>query len=157
MFRLTDGSKKFIPGRTTFLGKIFRKSHNRQNLGFWWFWSCPHPTLIFCRGDFICIPIFWELTFFFSTHLFHRRRFSSKDCFTGQFPGIGHDASHLYAGGSRMCRRKGQVQAGLLRLLRSGLEVWCSGGGAGDLSEDLTDGRGDMFGLHHLWDEFCHF
>ena len=42
---------------------------------------------------------------FFSTRLFDRRMFSSKDCFTGQSPGIGHDASHLYTGGSRMCRR----------------------------------------------------
>ena len=64
--------------------------------------------------------------FFFSTRLFDRRMFSSKDCFTGQSPGIGHDASHLYTGSSRMCRGEGQVQAGLLR---RGLEAWCSGEG----------------------------
>ena len=75
---------------------------------------------------------------FFFPRLFDRRTFSSKDCFTGQSPGIGHDASHLYTGGSRMCRGEGQVQAGLLT---KGLEVCCSGG-AGDFSEDLTDGRG---------------
>ena len=51
--------------------------------------------------------------------------FNSKGCFTGQSPGIGHNASHLYTGGSRMCRGEGQVQAGLLR---RGLEVWCIGG-----------------------------
>ena len=51
---------------------------------------------------------------------------SSKDCFAGQSPGIGHDASHLYTGGSRMCRGEGQVQAGLLK---KGLEVRCGGGG----------------------------
>ena len=75
------------------------------------------------------------------SRLFDRRTFSSKDGFTGQCPGIGHDASHLYAGGSRMCRGEGQVQAGLLK---KGLEVCCSGG-AGDFSEDLTDGRGIAF------------
>ena len=57
----------------------------------------------------------------------------------GQPPGIGHDANHLYTGGSRMCRGEGQVQAGLLT---KGLEVCCGGGGAGDCSEDLADGRG---------------
>ena len=62
----------------------------------------------------------------FFPRLFDRRMFSSKDCFTGQSPGIGHDASHLYTGGSRMCRGEGQVQAGLLG---RGLEVWCSGVG----------------------------
>jgi len=80
---------------------------------------------------------------FFPTRLFDRRMFSSKDCFTGQSPGIGHDASHLYTGGSRMCRGEGQVQASLLR---RGLEVWCSGGAA-DFSEDLTDGRVVAFTL----------
>ena len=63
--------------------------------------------------------------FFFFPRRFVRRTFSSKDCFTGQSPGIGHDASHLYTGGSRMCRGEGQVQAGLLT---KGLEVCCSGG-----------------------------
>ena len=55
----------------------------------------------------------WNLNwhdFFF--RLFDRRMFRSKDCFTGRFPGIEHDASHLYTGGSRMCRGEGQVQAG---------------------------------------------
>ena len=63
---------------------------------------------------------------FFFSRLFHRKMFSSKDCFTGHSPGMGHDASHLYTGGSWMCRGGGQVQAGLLR---RGLEVWCGGGG----------------------------
>ena len=64
--------------------------------------------------------------FFFSSRLFDRRLSSSKDCFTGQSPGIGHDGSHLYTGGPG----EGQVQAGLLR---RGLGVCCSGGG-GDFS-----------------------
>ena len=38
-----------------------------------------------------------------------RRMASSKDCLTGQSPGIGHDASHLYAGGSRMCIKEDQA------------------------------------------------
>ena len=41
-----------------------------------------------------------------------------------------------------MCKGEGQVRAGLLT---KGLEVCCSGGGAGDFSEDLTDGRGIAF------------
>lgn len=41
--------------------------------------------------------------------------FGSKDCFTGESPGIGHEASHLHTGGSRMCAGEGQVQVGLLR------------------------------------------
>ena len=40
---------------------------------------------------------------------FDRRMASSKDCLTGQSPGIGHDASHLYAGGSRMCIKQDQA------------------------------------------------
>ena len=68
---------------------------------------------------------------FFFSRLFERRMFSSKDCFTGQPPGIGHDASHLHTGGARMCRGEGQVQ---VSLLRRGLEVWCSGGGCARIS-----------------------
>jgi len=63
--------------------------------------------------------------FFFSTHLFDRRMFSSKDSFAGQSPGIGHDASHLYTGGKRMCKGESQVQA---RLLRRGLKSGAVGG-----------------------------
>ena len=47
--------------------------------------------------------------------VFDRRMSSSKDCLTGPSPGTGHDASHLYTGGSRMCIKEDQVQAGLLR------------------------------------------
>ena len=73
-----------------------------------------------------CVPVLGgEVLFIFFTRLFDRRMFSSKDCFAGQSPGIGHDARHLYIGGPWMCRGEGQVQA---RLLRRGLEVWCSGG-----------------------------
>ena len=62
--------------------------------------------------------------------------FGSKDCFTGESPGIGHEASHLHTGGSRMRAGEGQVQVGLLR-------TGMGGGGAGDLSEDLTAGIGN--------------
>ena len=72
------------------------------------------------------------MIFFFSPRLFDRRTFSSKDCFTGRSPGIGHDASHLHTGSPRMCRGDGQVQG-----WKSAVE-----GGAGYFSEDLTDGRG---------------
>ena len=78
--------------------------------------------------------------FFFSPRLFDRRTFSSKDCFTGQSPGMGHDASHLYTGGSRMCIGEGQVQAGPLT---KGLEVCCSEGGWG-----LQRGS-------HWWKGYC--
>ena len=66
--------------------------------------------------------------YFFFPRLFDHRLSSSNDCFTGQSPGIGHDGSHLYTGGPRMCIGEGQVQAGLLR---RGLGVCCSVGGWG--------------------------
>ena len=48
--------------------------------------------------SFSCQIAHWSVFFFFFTRLLDRRMFSSKDCFTGQSPGIGHDASHLYTG-----------------------------------------------------------
>ena len=43
---------------------------------------------------------------FFLRH-FDRRMFSSKACFTGQSPGIGHDASHIYISGAPECVEEG--------------------------------------------------
>ena len=87
----------------------------------------PLGSLLQAQGvDFFIF--FLLFFFFFSSRLFDRRLSSSKDCFTGQSPGMGHDGSHLYTGGPRMCRGEGQVQAGLLR---RGLGVCCSGGGWG--------------------------
>ena len=81
------------------------------------------------------------MIFFFSSHLFDRGMSSDDDCFTGQSPGIRHEASHLYTGGSRMCIGEGQVQAGLLRRgWESGVVRW-----AGVFSEDVADGRGVAF------------
>ena len=67
-----------------------------------------------------------KIVCFFFSRLFDRRMFSSKDCLTGQYPRIGHDASHLYTSGSRMSIGEGQVQAGLRG---RGLGVGCRGGG----------------------------
>ena len=83
---------------------------------------------VFNYDNFSCIN-----TPFFFSRLFDRRLFSSKDCFTGQSPGIGQDGSDLYTGGPRMCIGEGQVQAGLLR----GLGVCCSGGGAPQIHMDI--------------------
>ena len=50
---------------------------------------------------------------------------SNTDCFTGQSPGNGPNASHSKkTGGSRMCIGDGQVQAGLLN---RGMGICCSG------------------------------
>ena len=68
----------------------------------------------------------WSLNwhdFFF--RLFDRRMFRSKDCFTGRFPGIEHDASHLYTGGSGCAEERAKSKP----VLRRGLKVWCSGRG----------------------------
>ena len=85
------------------------------------------PTdLIFYLRLYPVSILHWVFFVFFSSRLFDHRLSSSKDSFTGQSPGIGHDGSHLYTGGPRMCIGEGQVQAGLLR---RGLGVCCSGGG----------------------------
>ncbi len=54
---------------------------------------------------------------FFSPDHFDRRLLCSltRTFFTGQSPGIWHDAHHVYAGGPRMCMGEGQLQAVLLR------------------------------------------
>ena len=77
--------------------------------------------------------------YFFSTRLFDRRRFSSKDCFTGQSPGTMLAIYIPAAPGCAEERAKSKPVS-----LGGG---WKSGvvGGAGDLSEDLTDGRGVAF------------
>ena len=71
-----------------------------------------HVVIIFVYAIYghthVAIFLFQPITspnalFFFPPRLFDRRLSSSNDCFTGQSPGIGHDGSHLYTGGPRMC------------------------------------------------------
>ena len=89
-----------------------------------WFGRILSKTVV--QFSFPCkqVDLLWPEGFFFLRAFLTAE--CSKDCFTGQPPGIGHNACHLYTGGSRMCRGEGQVQAGLVR---RGLEVWCGGGG----------------------------
>ena len=59
----------------------------------WWTsgsWDLHISKLLQTNETYSCSCIFFtsELLFFFSTRLFDRRTFSSKDCFTGQSPGM---------------------------------------------------------------------
>ena len=104
-----------------------------------------------CNGRFFCkirsyyistninTCMFQHKYYFFSTRLFDRRSFSSKDCFTGQSPGTMLAIYIPAAPGCAEERAKSKPVS-----LGGG---WKSGvvGGAGDLSEDLTDGRGVAF------------
>ena len=75
---------------------------------------------LFMIGMESCDQLHWNMVwgvlfYFLSPDLFDRRLFVNTDCFTGQSPGIWHDADHLYAGGLRMCMGEGHIQPVLLR------------------------------------------